>query len=226
MTSAVRPYLIAITGGSGSGKSTLARGLQDRMGPKRCALLTEDNYYLPRSAHGPDAHTWSNETVEARINFDDPASKDMALFAAHLDQLRQGLAIRQPVYDFATHDRRVGEWRDVPATPLVIVEGVHVLSDRSLRPRYDVSIYVDTETDVRLLRRIRRDVEERGRSLPRAIDQYLRFVRAAHLRFTQPAKAVCDLVLEDSGAGAGDVLEPVWRWLAARGAPLNPAETD
>ena len=220
--------MIAITGGSGSGKTTLAKALQARLGEAACALVTEDNYYLPRASHSPSVIGWSNEQIEATINFDDPASKDMALYREHLAALRQGRSIDQPVYDFAEHDRKEGAAHRIDARPVVVVEGVHVLSDPSFQKLFDLTVFVDTSDDLRLIRRIRRDRIERSRPSERVIRQYLTFVRASHQRFTQPAKYVCDLVVADEGQPAfiGEapdaiavdrLVAPVWSRLQAMG---------
>lgn len=226
-------FLIAVTGGSGSGKSTLAAALLDRFGPGRAVLLVEDAYYRPRAEHGEDAAAWSPGEVEQRINFDDPAAKDMAMLVRHLGDLRSGRGVDQPVYDFAKHDRAPGRLHHVGPAPVVISEGVHVLSDPSLRPMFDLAIFVDTPADIRLARRIRRDVLERGRAAERVVEQYLRFVREAHQRFTEPARALCDLVLADDGplavrdsAPSTEAVErllgPVLARLAAAGVAPGP----
>ncbi len=221
-------FMIAITGGSGSGKTTLARELFGRLGEARCALVTEDNYYLPRMRHTPPVVGWSNEEVEKIIDFDNPAAKDMALFREHLAALKRGEDIEQPVYSFAEHERVAGEVYRVAARDVVIVEGVHVLADPGFAALFNLTVYVDTSTDLRLIRRIRRDTDPKGRNRPmeRVIDQYIRFVRPSHQRFTEPAKYVCDLVVADEGAPAwrnalpdADAVErlaaPVWSRLKA-----------
>lgn len=224
----VKPFMIAITGGTGSGKSTLANALAECLAPHGCAVITEDHYYLPRSDHTPPVTGWSNEDVERTINFDDPATKDMAMFRGHLADLRQGRAIRQPVYDFATHERVSGAEHEIEPVAFLIVEGVHVLADPGFAALFDLTVYVDTADDIRLIRRLRRDRNERGRDIERTIQQYLSFVRAAHLRFTEPAKYICDLVVADEGetawrAGGPDaeaiakLVAPVWSLLQRRG---------
>jgi uridine kinase len=226
MSSVASVVMIAITGGSGSGKTTLAKALHARLGEATCALVTEDNYYLPRDRHTPTVIGWSNEQIEATINFDDPASKDMALYREHLAELRQGRSIDQPVYDFAVHDRTPGAVHRIDARPVVVVEGVHVLADPAFQKLFDLTVFVDTSDDLRLIRRIRRDRVERSRPSERVIRQYLTFVRASHQRFTQPAKFVCDLVVADEGqpafigeapdATAVDrLVAPVWSRLQA-----------
>lgn len=220
--------MIAITGGSGSGKTTLAKALRARLGEAACALMVEDNYYLPRARQSPATVGWSSDEVEAAVDFDDPAAKDMALFRRHLVALRDGHDVDQPVYDFATHDRVEGAVHRIDARPVVIVEGVHVLSDPDFKTLFDLTVFIDAPDDLRLARRIRRDRIERGRSSDGAIRQYLAFVRPAYLRFTGPARSICDLVVDDDGRmetadGAPDataverLVAPVWARLRAMG---------
>jgi uridine kinase len=190
-----RSFMIAITGGSGSGKTTLARALHKRLGTERAALITEDHYYYGRDFYGEDALTMSNAELETTFNFDDPANKDMEHMRRDIEALRRGESIDQPVYDFPTHDRKRDAVTHIEARPVVIVEGIHVLSDLSFKPLFDLTVFVDAPDDLRLIRRIVRDMEERGRSAESVIHQYLRFVRAAHTRFIEPAKHVCDIVV-------------------------------
>lgn len=222
------PFMIAITGGTGSGKSTLADALKVRLEGRGCALITEDNYYLPRAEHDPPVVGWSNEDVERSVNFDDPATKDMTMFREHLVALRAGREISQPVYDFASHERLAGRHLEIAPETFVIVEGVHVLSDRDFAQLFDLTVFVDAPADIRLIRRLRRDRDERGRDLERTIGQYLSFVREAHARFTEPAKSFCDLVISDPSEPACDpegpdaaaierLVAPVWARLGAVG---------
>lgn len=190
-----RSFMIAITGGSGSGKTTLAHALQKRLGPERSVLVTEDNYYFGRAHYGEAALKMSNADLETTFNFDDPANKDMAHLRRDIEALKRGQSVEQPVYDFPTHDRKKGAVKRIEARPVVIVEGIHVLSDLSFKPLFDLTVFVDAPDDLRLIRRIMRDGAERGRSAESVIQQYLRFVRAAHTRFIEPAKHVCDIVV-------------------------------
>lgn len=221
-------FMIAITGGSGSGKTTLARVLRDRLGEGICALVTEDNYYFPRERHTPNIVGWSNEAIEQTINFDSPDSKEMSLFKQHIIDLSQGRGADQPVYDFSRHDRVAGAIHHIEPRPVVLVEGLHVLSDPAFVPLFDLTVFVETSDDLRLIRRIRRDRAERGRSSEGVIQQYLRFVRAAHHRYTQPAKYLCKLVVADEGFPAYQndspdsiaverLVAPVWARLEAMG---------
>lgn len=190
-----KSFMIAITGGSGSGKTTLARALHARLGADKCVLVTEDNYYQPRAFYGPAAMKMSNAELEVTFNFDDPAGKDMEHLRRDIEALKRGENIEQPVYDFPTHDRKTGAIHRVEARPVTIIEGIHVLSDVSFAPLFDLTVFVDAPADLRLIRRIRRDQTERGRSAESVIQQYLSFVRAAHARFIEPAKNICDVVV-------------------------------
>jgi uridine kinase len=230
---AAKAFMIAITGGSGSGKTTLARALRDRLGEASCALVTEDNYYLPRARHTPDVTGWANEKIEQTINFDNPASKDMALFRTHILALSQRQGADQPVYDFAIHDRLAGAVNHVEPRPVIVCEGLHVLSDPGFAPLFDLTVFVDTSDDLRLIRRIRRDRTERGRASEGVILQYLRFVRESHHRYTQPAKYLCDLVVADEGhpafqndmpneAAVERLIAPVWARLETMGVVAKP----
>ncbi len=198
------PFLIAITGGSGSGKTTLAEALTGHLhetgGAASSVLVGDDNYYRSREALGTVGLT--AREVEDRIDFDDPASKDMAAFGADIAALKAGNAIEQPVYDFGKHDRVAGAVCAVSPAPIVIVEGIHTLTVPEIAALFDLTVYVDTPDDLRLARRVLRDVRERERDLDRAVSQYLRFVRASHYRWTYPAKFTADLVIADDGVPA------------------------
>ena len=208
MTAPVTPFIIAIAGGSGSGKSTLADALVAELGPSRAVKLGEDNYYWPLSHYGaPDTpEAWRELT--AQINFDDPASKDLDLMEADLRQLKSGIAIAQPVYDYARHDRRPGETRRIEPHEVIVLEGIHVLSIPQIRDLIDLSVYVETQDDLRLARRIRRDVIERKREVDDVLRQYLSTVRPAHYAFTYPAKFSADLVIADEGLPAYGEVRP------------------
>lgn len=195
MTSPKPAFMIAVTGGSGSGKTTLARGLHARLGADVCQLVTEDNYYFGRDHYGPAARAMTHAQLEQTFNFDDPANKDMAHLRRDIEALKRGDMIEQPIYEFARHDRRAGEVKRIESRPVVIVEGIHVLSDPAFAELFDLTVFVDAPADLRLIRRIRRDEAERGRSAESVIQQYLRFVRSAQARFTDPARHLCDIVV-------------------------------
>jgi uridine kinase len=223
-----RAYMIAITGGSGSGKTTLARALFSRLGPEKCQLVTEDNYYFGRDHYGPAARAMAHAELERTFNFDDPANKDMDHLRRDIIALGRGESVEQPVYNFASHDRKPGVMKTVESRPVVIIEGIHVLSDPSFVKLFDLTVFVDAPADLRLIRRIRRDEAERGRSAESVIHQYLRFVRAAQARFIDPARHYCDIVVaceaapsdRDTPSDADSIdrlIAPVWVQLQKAG---------
>jgi uridine kinase len=221
-------FMIAVTGGSGSGKTTLARALQARLGDAQCQLITEDNYYFGRDHYGPAARAMSHAELERTFDFDDPANKDMAHLRRDIIALRNGETIEQPIYNFPTHDRRPGEMKRIESRPVVIIEGIHVLSDPTFAKLFDLTVFVDAPADLRLIRRIRRDESERGRSAESVIQQYLRFVRPAQARFIDPARYICDIVVtceaappdRDAPSDADSIdrlVAPVWVQLSKLG---------
>lgn len=185
--------IIAITGGSGSGKSLIASGLLARLGMDRALLLEEDSYYadLPPNAD------------PAQYNFDDLTAKDRDLLYQHLVALKQGDGIERPSYDFVTHKRQQQTTFILPK-PILIIEGSHVAFEAKFRALYDCLIYIDTPDDLRLARRLLRDINERGRTPDCVIDQYIATVRPMHQAYTLPAKVMADLVFENAIERAGD----------------------
>lgn len=183
-----RPLFIAIAGGSGSGKTTIARSVVESVGSDAVAYIQQDAYYRDR----PDL------TLEARtkINYDHPDSIESDLLLEQLDALRNGQPIERPVYDFSTH-LRTDETVTVVPEPAVIVEGILVLADPALREMFDVRVYIDTEPDVRLIRRLQRDILERGRTLESVLDQYERTVRPMHHQFVEPSKRYADIIVPE-----------------------------
>lgn len=195
------PYLIALTGGSGSGKSTLAEALVRDWRDVGVVMFHEDGYYWPMGHYGPAKTDAQREAIINQVNYDDPVSKETSLMAHHLAQLKAGQTIEQPIYDYDLHDRK-SETRKIEPAAIIILEGIHALSVPELKPLIDLSIYVDTPDDLRLARRLRRDVVERGRSVESVLSQYLGTVRAAHYRHTFPAMFEADLVIADEGLPA------------------------
>lgn len=229
MSAAGQPaFMIAVTGGSGSGKTTLARALHARLGEDKCQLVTEDNYYFARAHYGAAALAMSHPELERTFDFDDPANKDMAHLRRDIAALKRGETVEQPVYDYPTHDRKPGAVKLVESRPVVIVEGIHVLSDLTFLDLFDLTVFVDAPADLRLIRRIRRDEAERGRSAESVIQQYLRFVRPAQARFIDPARRHCDIVVNCEAAppnrdvasdaeSVARLVAPVWAHLQKLG---------
>jgi uridine kinase len=186
----VSPLFLGIAGGSGSGKSTIARAIFEAVPTGAAVMIEQDHYYRSQS-------DLSYEQREA-VNYDHPDALEIELLCAHLDALRRGESIDRPTYDFAIHDR-APEPVHVPAAPVIVVEGILVLADERLRERLDVKIYVDTDPDIRLMRRIRRDLEHRGRSFPQVRKQYYETVRPMHLAFVEPSKRFADVIVPEGG---------------------------
>lgn len=185
--------LVGIAGPSGSGKTTLATGLKQRLessGGTSVVLLSEDAYYRDQ-AHLPLPE-------RAAQNFDDPAALDHELLLSHLHQLQAGQSIRQPVYDYSSHTRS-GQWRRVEPARMVLVEGLFILAVEPLRRLLTLSLYVDTSPDLCLLRRLRRDVRERGRSPDSVLDQYLQTVRPGTIRHVAPSRTHAARLLDGNG---------------------------
>ncbi len=181
---ATAPLIIGIAGGSGSGKTTVAEALVEAI--DGVALIEHDSYYR----HYPDL----DFEARSKVNYDHPDSLETELLVEHLGRLRAGEAIRKPVYDFTRHLRST-EVVVVEPAPVVIVEGILVLADRSLREMMDLKIFVDTDPDLRLARRIERDIRERARTVESVLAQYLATVRPMHLEFVEPSKRHADIII-------------------------------
>jgi len=182
--------LIGVAGGTGSGKTTVTRVLRERFGSNQLTLLEQDSYYKP---HG---HLSIEE--RARINYDHPDAFDTDLLVEHVRHLIRGEAVQKPVYDFVTHTRRAETIRVEPSH-VIILEGILVLWSPQLRKLMDIKIFVDTDADVRILRRLKRDLEERGRTFGQVIEQYLSTVRPMHLQFVEPSKRYADIIIPEGG---------------------------
>ena len=206
-------FIVAISGGSGSGKSTLAHALESALRPRSVALFLEDAYYWPRSHYPPDV-------AVADINYDDPSSKDNKALVADLAKLKSGEAITQPRYDFERHDTVAGVADPLAPADLIIFEGIHTLSLPEADPLIDLRVFVDTPDDLRLARRIRRDVLERGRPIESVLGQYMSTVRPAHYAHTFPSKFKADLVIADEGLPAYGDIAPTDRAVARMLAPV------
>jgi uridine kinase len=184
------PFVLGIAGGSGSGKTTIARSVLEAL-PRGTGILIEQDHYYRAQPHRPLEE-------RERVNYDHPDALEMDLLIAHLDELRLGRPITRPTYDFAVHDRAPEGLRIEPA-PVVMVEGILVLADDRLRARFDAKVYVDTDADIRLMRRIRRDLEHRGRSFAQIRKQYYETVRPMHLAFVEPSKRFADVIVPEGG---------------------------
>ena len=184
-----RPFLIGVAGGSSSGKTTVAERLAELAGAEHLALIKLDSYYVELEI-----------PIEQRreFNYDHPAAFDWPLLNDHLAALTAGAAVPVPVYDYVDHNRS-GEVRIVKPGQIVVVEGILVLWEPSLRERFDLKIFLDTDADLRLIRRLQRDVAERGRSAESVIDQYLTTVRPAHEQFIEPSKRYADVIIPNGG---------------------------
>ena len=188
-----RPIVIGVAGGTGSGKTTVSQAILSRVGASRIAFLQHDSYYCELS------HLSLEE--RSRVNFDHPDSLDNDLLAEHLDALCHGLAVEVPIYDFTNHNRRP-EAMLVTPQPVVLVEGILIFADKVLRERMDVKIYVDADADMRFIRRLRRDLSERGRTIEAVVEQYLNTVRPMHLEFVEPTKRYADIIIPRGGLNA------------------------
>ncbi len=184
------PLLIGIAGGTGSGKTTVAKRIEEFFAGSRVVVLPQDAYYRSFD-HLPFEE-------RAAINYDHPDAFDTELLLSHLHRLRQGLPVERPVYDFKTH-RRLPETVHVEPGDVVILEGILVLHDPRIRELLDIKIYVDTPDDLRFIRRLLRDVRERGRTMDSVVKQYLATVRLMHLEFVEPSKRYADVIIPEGG---------------------------
>ena len=185
-----RPLVIGVAGGSGSGKTTVTRAILDRVGRERIALLPHDSYY----------HDLSHLPLDerARFNFDHPDAFDNARYLHDLRSLIAGQPIALPTYDFATY-ARLPVTVAVAPQPVVLLEGILIFADAALRAQMSIRLFVDAESDLRIIRRIQRDTERRGRSVESVIAQYLATVRPMHLEFVEPSKRYADVIIPQGG---------------------------
>ncbi|MBN3036347.1 MAG: uridine kinase [Bacteroidales bacterium] len=190
---------IGIAGGSGSGKTTVVREIVRSLPKDAVSLISQDAYYRDNGHLSPEER--------ARINFDHPSSIEFRLLVEHLDRLRSGETIGMPVYSYVSC-KRSEETIPVKPRKVVIVEGILILTNASLRKRLDIKVYVDADPDDRLIRIIRRDIEERGRSFLQVLDHYERFVKPMHLLFIEPNKRYADIIIPQGGRNriATDIL--------------------
>ena len=186
----MRRLIIGIAGGSGSGKSTVAHRIADALTPAKVAFLDMDAYYKHRSDLSIDERR--------KVNWDHPDAFDLDLLAAHLMALADGKAIDKPVYDFVTPLRAEHTVR-IEAADVIVVDGILLFVDERVRSRCDVKVFVDADADVRLIRRIRRDMANRGRPLEEILEQYLTTVQPMHLQFVEPSKRYADIIVPRGG---------------------------
>jgi uridine kinase len=205
------PLILGIAGGSGSGKSTIARSVLEALPNGQGILLEQDHYYRSQS-HLPPAE-------RASVNYDHPDALELDLLTTHLDALRTGQSIIRPTYDFTQHDRAKEGLKMDPA-PVIVVEGILVLADERLRSRFEVKLFVDTDADIRVMRRIRRDLEHRGRTFAQVRKQYYESVRPMHVAYVEPSKRFADIVIPEGGQNrvALDFLLSFVRQRAAEGS--------
>lgn len=185
-----RPILIGISGGTGSGKSTVAKAIFKSQSEKNIAIIQQDSYYKDQT------HLSFEERV--KTNYDHPLAFDTDLLIEHLNLLLQNKTILKPIYDFERHTRKK-QTEAVEPKDIIILEGIMLFDDISLRNMLDIKIFVDTDADVRIIRRIVRDINERGRTLDSVIEQYLTTVRPAHLQFVEPNKKYADIIIPEGG---------------------------
>ena len=200
-----RPLVVGIAGGTGSGKTTVAHKLAAAMPNGRCVTIEHDAYYRDQAHLSPEDR--------AKTNYDHPDSLESNLLATHLRELRAGRAVDIPIYDFATHTRR-RETRHLEPARVIIVEGILVFAEAQLREQMDIKIFVDTDADIRLIRRIRRDLEQRGRTFASVRDQYYATVRPMHIEHVEPSKRWADLIVPEGGdnkVALDVILGQLWR---------------
>ncbi|WAH39324.1 uridine kinase [Alicyclobacillus dauci] len=181
---------IGIAGGTGSGKTTVAKAILEQLGPDHVTLISQDAYY-----HDHPELPFSRRE---QLNYDHPDSFDNDLLRNHLRDLQNGRSVEMPIYDFKKHGRS-NHTIHVAVRPVVILEGIHVLVDAELRKLLDIKVFVDTDPDVRVLRRIRRDIEDRGRTIESVYEQYLTTVKPMHDAFIEPSKRFADLIIPEGG---------------------------
>lgn len=184
-------FVVGVAGGSGSGKTTVARALVSEFADEFVRLIPQDAYYKDMGKLPMEERT--------QINFDHPLAFDNELLAHHLDELIQGRSVAQPIYNYHTHSRSEDTLTIQPA-PILLIEGIMALEDSQLRDRMDIKVYVDTDADERFIRRMQRDLIERGRSVDSVVEQYLASVRPMHLQFVEPSKRYADVIIPQGGA--------------------------
>lgn len=186
-----RPVALGVAGGTGSGKTTVARAILDAVGRERIAYLEQDSYYKDIE--------WESDEQLRRHNFDHPDALDNDLLVEHLRRLKDGHGVDVPIYDFVHHRRKASETRRAEARPVILLEGILLFAEPDLRELLDFKVYVDTAADIRLIRRLRRDIRDRGRSVDDVLRQYRQTVRPMHLEFVEPSKRWADVIIPEGG---------------------------
>jgi uridine kinase len=185
-----KPFIIGVAGGSGSGKTTVVRHILERIGEDKLVLIQHDSYYRDLK-HLPFED-------RARQNFDHPASLETELMIRHLNALSNGYSIDMPLYDFSRHIR-LQETKTIYPRDIILIDGILIFTETELRNLMKIKVFVDTDDDIRLLRRLRRDIHERGRDLESVLAQYEKFVRPMHLEFVEPTKRYADIIIPRGG---------------------------
>lgn len=186
-----KTLIIGITGGTGSGKSTVCKAIKDSIPAENIAIIEQDAYYKDQT------HLSFEDRL--KTNYDHPLAFDNKLLINHIDMLCEGESIEKPIYDYELHTRKQDETVTVESKDIIIVEGIMILEDEELRNKLDIKVYVDTEDDLRILRRIQRDIKERGRTVDSVIEQYLQTVKPAHDQFIEPYKKYADIIIPEGG---------------------------
>lgn len=186
----IKPVLIGIAGGTGSGKSTVAQEIYNALSSENIGIIQQDSYYKDRSDLSFEER--------CKINYDHPDAFDTPLLVEHLKALMNWKPIQKPVYDFSIHNRKK-ETVTVEPRHIIILEGILILAEPQIRDLLDIKIFVDTDADVRIVRRLQRDIKERGRTMESVINQYLNVVRPMHLQFVEPTKRYADIIIPEGG---------------------------
>jgi len=182
--------ILGIAGGTGSGKTTVAKAVAKQLSGQKIKILHQDSYYLDQSHLPLDKRQ--------KINYDHPSAMDLGLLRDHISLLKSGMPIEKPIYDFKIHSR-VSETEHIDPVDVLIIEGIFALQDQELRELENIKIYVETDADIRFIRRLSRDIQERGRTVESVIQQYRDVVRPMHLQFVEPTKQYADIIIPEGG---------------------------